>query len=52
MYHWKIKRLKRTAQVYLLENNVKGECQFGLVVVHISTDLKDHKLKFLENITI
>ena len=52
MHPWKLKRLSRTIQTYLLENNIKGEWQFDLAVVHLSPDLKDAKVKFIDNVIL
>jgi putative endonuclease len=52
MHPWKIRRIQRTMQTCLLEKNIEEEWQFDLVVVTISKDSKDARIKFLENLVL
>jgi putative endonuclease len=52
MHPWKIQRLQRTVASYLAENDVQGEWQFDLLVVHFSSDLLEAKITFLENVVL
>jgi putative endonuclease len=52
MHQWKLKRLERTIQTYILEKNVEGEWQLALAVVYLSSDLKTAKVDFLENLVV
>ncbi len=52
MHPWKVKRLIRTIQTYILENNIEGEWQFDLVVIHTNLSSKEACVKMLENIIL
>lgn len=52
MHPWKVKRLLRTIQTYLLERDIKGEWQFDLAVVYLSLDTKEARVKILENVIL
>ncbi|MBP6884879.1 MAG: YraN family protein [Candidatus Pacebacteria bacterium] len=52
MHPWKLKRLERTIQTYLMEKNIEGEWQLSLAVVYLSSDLKEAKVNFLENLVV
>jgi putative endonuclease len=54
MHPWKIKRLSRTIQTYLLERDVPEniEWQFDLLVVFININTKTAKIKRLENVIL
>ena len=54
IHPWKIKRLSRAINSYLLDNNVPEttEWQMDLVTVYLSPDLKRAKVFILENIVL
>lgn len=52
MHPWKVKRLSRTIQTYLAENNIKGDWQFDLIVVYIDQESNQAKIKFMEDIIL
>lgn len=54
MHPWKLQRLARAVQSYLLDRNVSDETewQFDLVTVRIDTDKGLHKIEVLEDIVL
>lgn len=54
MHPWKIKRLQRVIQTYLLEKykNDEPEWQFGLVCVFLDQEKRLAKVKFIENLIL
>jgi len=54
IHEYKLKRLARTIQLYLLEKYPKGEpeWQFDAIVVRLDTKNRQAKVKFLEDIII
>jgi len=52
MHPWKIKRLIRTIQTYLLERRVKGDWQFDLIVLYLDNNARKAKVEFMENIIL
>lgn len=52
LHEWKLKRLSRTIQAYLLEKNYEGEWQFDLVSVFIDVKNKKTRVEMIENITL
>ena len=55
VHPWKIARLKRVIQSYLLEKKVSGETKdwiFDVVVVYVDTKTKKANLEMLENIIL
>ncbi len=52
MHPWKLSRLKRTIQTYLLENDVAGDWQLDLAIVYFSTITKEGKVEILENVGV
>lgn len=54
MHSWKIKRLQRAIQTYLLEKYKKGEplWQFDLACVFLDMDRRVAKVKFIENLIL
>lgn len=54
LHPWKLKRLARTIQVYLLENfhDKEIEWQFHAIVVKIDMETMRARVKFLENIIL
>ena len=52
MHPWKIKRLTRTIQTYLLERKVRGDWQFDLIVLYLDDKARKAKVEFMENIIL
>ncbi len=58
IHHWKIKRLSRTIESYLLDKKkkIKGglesDWQFDVIVVFIFSEEKTAEVKFLQNIML
>lgn len=52
MHAWKLKRLTRTIQTYLAEHDEIGDWQFDLMLVWLSSDLKEAKVKYIEDIIL
>ena len=52
MHPWKQRRLARTIETYIAEREVEQDYQVDLVVVHISKDMKEAQVDFVENILI
>lgn len=52
MHPWKLKRLARTIQTYLLEKNIEGDWQLDLVTVYINTSTRQARVEMVENIII
>ncbi len=52
MHPWKLKRLSRTIETYLAENNVKIEWQFDLVVVYLDLKSNQARINLMENIIL
>lgn len=54
MHPWKLKRLGRAVQSYLLDRDVSDETewQFDLVTVYLDTNRKLLKVEFLEDIVL
>lgn len=52
LHPWKLKRLSRAIQSYLLEKNPESDWQFDVIIVYINTEDKRAKLRFLENIIL
>ena len=54
IHPWKIKRLSRAIQSYLLDYNVSDETewQFDIVAVFLDVDRKTSKIRFTENMPL
>ncbi len=52
MHHWKIRRLHRAIQSYLLEKNIDSEWQLDLITVKIDEKNRIARAEILENIVI
>ncbi len=52
MHPWKLKRLSRTIQTYLVEHDEIGDWQFDLILVFLGVDAKEATVKYVENIII
>lgn len=54
IHEYKLKRLARTIQLYLLEKHAKGEpeWQFDAIVVRLDTKNHQAKVKFLEDLVL
>ncbi len=48
----KVKRLLRTIESYLLENNIDSEWQFDVVAVYLDEKTKTAKIRFLEDVIL
>ena len=52
IHSWKIKRLSRTIQLYLLEKNEEKDWQFNIICVFLSLKDKKAKVNVLYNIVL
>lgn len=52
MHPWKLKRLSRTIQTYLAEHNEIGDWQFDVVLAFLSMDMKEARMKYMEDVTL
>jgi len=54
IHPWKLKRLSRTMQTYLLEKNISDdmEWQFDVIAVFLDQETKTAKVRFLEDAII
>ena len=52
MHPWKLKRLARTMQTYLLDKNVTCDWQLDLITVKIDHKIHKAKVEIIENIII
>ena len=53
IHPWKIKRLKRAIQSYLLEKNLQdSNWQFDIVAVFVDQDKKITKIRYTENVVL
>ena len=52
MHPWKLKRLSRTIQTYLAEHNEIGDWQFDVVLVFLSMDMKEARVKYMEDVIL
>lgn len=52
LHAWKLKRLSRVIQTYILEKDIKGEWQFDVVTVLLDTENRLAKVEFLENLVL
>lgn len=52
VHPWKVKRLSRVIQSYLLEKNNGKEWQFDILSVFLDLNKRQAKIRFLENIII
>ena len=52
IHPWKMKRLSRTIQIYLLEKDLEVDWQFDVAVVVIDEGNKKVKVKYMENIVL
>ena len=52
MHPWKLKRLSRAMQTYLLDRNLDCDCQLDLVTVKIDESKRKARVEMMENIII
>ncbi len=54
VHDWKLERISKTIQVYLLDKNVSGETdwQFDVITVYIDKKKLISKVKILENVVL
>ncbi|VAW13469.1 hypothetical protein MNBD_BACTEROID05-323 [hydrothermal vent metagenome] len=54
LHPWKLKRLSRTIQTYLLEKDIfeEDEWRFDVIIVFLDQKTKKAKIRFLDNIII
>lgn len=52
MHPWKLKRLSRVIQTYLLDKNLDCDWQLDLVVVRLNDKTRQARVEILENIVI
>jgi len=52
MHPWKLTRLRRTIQTYLLERRVTNDWQFDLITVYLDPIHKEAKVRYLENLIL
>lgn len=52
MHPWKLSRLKRAIQTYMLEKGVDGDWQFDLACIFLDQERRVAKVRFMENLVI
>jgi len=52
IHPWKLKRLERTIQTYLLEKNFESEWQLDALIVEVNLNNKKVTVKYLPNIVL
>jgi len=54
VHPWKLQRLGRTIQTFLLERNISEEqkWQFDIITVYLDTERKEAKCEFMEDIVL
>ncbi|MDP2651476.1 MAG: YraN family protein [bacterium] len=52
MHPWKLKRLGRAIQTYLLEKNIESDWQLDVITVQINTTTRHARVELIENIII
>lgn len=52
MHPWKLKRLSRAIQTYLLEKNIERDWQLDLITVKIDEVKRQGRVELIENIVI
>ena len=54
LHKWKLKRLLKTIQIYLMEKNIPEdfEWQFDIIVVFLDIKLKKAKVRYVDNIIL
>lgn len=52
LHPWKLKRLSRAIQTFLLERDIKGDWQFDVVTVRIDESHRRARVEIIENIII
>lgn len=52
MHPWKLKRLARIIQTYLLDRNIEGDWQLDVVTVYINKKTRQARAEILENVII
>lgn len=52
VHPWKIKRLQRVIQAYLLDKKICGEWKFGVITVELNMKTRLAKVNFLEDIVL
>jgi putative endonuclease len=52
VHPWKLKRLSRVIQTYLLEKDIDDEWQFDVIAVFLDLNKKEARIRFLENIIL
>ena len=52
LHPWKLKRLARAIQTYLLEKNIEGDWQFDVITVKIDMNTHRARVELIENIVL
>jgi putative endonuclease len=52
IHPWKLKRLSRVIQAYILDKRVKGEWQFDVMTVILYMETRKARVSFMENIVL
>ena len=52
LHVWKLKRLARTIQAYILEKKVKNEWQFDVITIVLNMKTRRAKVDFMQNIIL
>jgi putative endonuclease len=52
LHQWKLKRLARTIQAYILEKKVKNEWQFDVITIVLNMKTRRAKVDFMQNIIL
>lgn len=52
LHPWKLKRLSRAIQTYLLEKNIESDWQFDVITVKMDMNTRKARVELLENIVL
>ena len=52
LHPWKLKRLTRAIQTYLLEKDIESDWQFDVITVRLNMETRKARVELLENIVI
>ncbi len=52
LHPWKLKRLSRVIQTYLLDKHIDGDWQFDVITVRLNMSTRKARVEMLENIVL
>lgn len=52
VHPWKLKRLARVIQAYILDKKVEGDWKFGVITVELNMETRMAKVKFLDDLVL